>query len=354
MRQSRLVLLCASLLLTLPALLHGQGESYPVIVIPTSTENPTYPAGYQIPWDQIEISVTEKFSPNLYTLHGSPLLDPAHPDGSGGRAMALFGPDGVLLVDTQNRQVGEKTLAAIRTFTDGPIKVVVNSHIHSDHTGANALFGKQGALIFAQENLRLDMINPLRPDGQPAAPVDPAGVPAVTYDYDPAKPGAPAVTLHMNGEIVDFIPMMPSHTAGDTVIRFRNANVIYIEDFYRNFGFPFAAQTSGGSIKGMIEAVDLLQELAGPDTWLIPGHGTLIKREDLLPYRAMIADILDKVTTLRNEGKSLADVLAMDLTAPYSTQGDTQQSKNRFITAVYDEVRDFPPVVNGRRAMPRR
>ena len=354
MRQSRLVLLCVSLLLTLPASLHAQDETYPVIVIPTSTENPTYPPGYQIPWDQIEISVTEKFSPNLYTLHGSPLLDPAHPDGSGGRAMILFGPDGVLLVDTQNRQVGEKTLAAVREITDGPIKVVVNSHIHSDHTGANALFGKQGALIFAQENLRLDMINPLRPDGQPAAPVDPAGVPAVTYDYDPAKPGAPAVTLHMNGEIVDFIPMMPSHTAGDTVIRFRNANVIYIEDFYRNFGFPFAAQTSGGSIRGMIEAVDLLQELAGPDTWLIPGHGTLIKREDLLPYRAMIADILDKVTALRNEGKSLADVLAMDLTAPYSTQGDTQQSKDRFITAVYDEVRDFPPVMNGRRAMPRR
>ena len=158
----------------------------------------------------------------------------------------------------------------------------------------------------------------------------------------------------MNGETVDFIPVMPSHTAGDTVVRFRNANVIYIEDFYRNFGFPFAAQTSGGSIKGMIEAIDLFQTIAGPDTWLIPGHGTLIHREDLLPYRAMLVDIVAKVTALRDEGKSLEEVLAANLTAPYeqTTQGDTQRSKDRFITAVYDEVKDFPPIVNGRRAMP--
>lgn len=356
MRQPHSVFLCLAMLLALPTLLAAQGETYPIIVVPTGTDNPTFPAGYQIPWDEIEIMVTEKLSPNLYVLHGSKNLDPAHPDASGGRAMALFGPDGVLLVDTENRQVAEKTLAAIRTFTDGPIKVLVNSHIHSDHTGANAFFAKQGALIFAQENLRLDMINPLRPNGQPAAPLDPAAVPVVTYDYDPARPGAPAVTLNMNGEVVDFIPMMPSHTAGDTVIRFRNANVIYIEDFYRNFGFPFAAQTSGGSIKGMIEAIDLLQELAGPDTWLIPGHGTLIHKEDLLPYRAMLVDIVAKVTAQREQGKSLQEVLALNLTAPYtgSTQGDTQQSKDRFITAVYDEVRDFPPVVNGRREMPRR
>jgi glyoxylase-like metal-dependent hydrolase (beta-lactamase superfamily II) len=337
-------------------MLWAQEEGYPIIVVPTGTEQYTFPPGYQTPWDQIEIMVTEKMSPNLFVLHGSKGLDRGHPDASGGRAMVLFGPDGVLLVDTQNRQVADKTLAAIRTFTDGPIKVLVNSHIHSDHTGANAFFAKQGALIFAQENLRLDMINPLRPNGRPAPARDPASIPVVTYDYDPSAPGEPAVTLNMNGETVDFIPMMPSHTAGDTVVRFRNANVIYIEDFYRNFGFPFAAQTSGGSINGMIEAIDLFQIIAGPDTWLIPGHGTLIHREDLLPYRDMLADIVTEVTALRKEGKSLGEILAANLTAPYeqNTLGDTQQSKDRFITAVYNEVEDFPPVVNGRRAMPTR
>ena len=89
-------------------------------------------------------------SPNLFVLHGSEGLDPAHPDASGGRAMALFGPDGVLLVDTENRQVADKTLQAIRSFTAAPIKVLVNTHIHSDHTGANAFFAGQGAVIFAQ------------------------------------------------------------------------------------------------------------------------------------------------------------------------------------------------------------
>ncbi len=354
MRKSTLLFWSLAVMVVIPSLVRSQEVEYPMILIPTSESEYTFPEGYQTPWDRIEIMVTEKMSPNLFTLHGSQGLDRSHPDASGGRAMVLFGPDGVLLVDTENRQVADKTLAAIRSFTDGPIKVLINSHIHSDHTGANAFFGHQGALIFAQENLRLDMINPLRPNGRPAPARDPAGTPVVTYDYDPTAPGEPAVTLNMNGETIDIIPMMPSHTAGDTVVRFRNANVIYIEDFYRNFGFPFAAQTSGGSIKGMIEAIDLFQIIAGPDTWLIPGHGTLIHREDLLPYRDMLVDIVAKVTILRDEGKSLGEVLGANLTAPYeqTTQGDTQQSKDRFITAVYDEVKDFPPVVNGRRVMP--
>ena len=257
----------------------------------------------------------------------------------------LSGPDGVLMVDTEDPQLASKTLDSIRTFTSAPIKMVVNSHIHPDHTGGNAFFAKQGALIFAQENLRDEMLAGRAPD--------PAGVPTMTYRY--ATPGAPAVTIHMNGETVDFIPMMPSHTAGDTIVRFNKANVIYIEDFYRNFGYPFADQSNGGSIKGMIEAIDLIQEIAKPDTTLIPGHGTLVTKKDLLGYRAMLVDILAKVQKLRDQGKSLDDVLAANLTAPYdaTTLGDTKQSKDRFISEVYDELKDFPPVVNGVRRMPR-
>jgi cyclase len=176
----------------------------------------------------------------------------------------------------------------------------------------------------------------------------------VTYNYDAAVPGRPAVTLNMNGETVDFIPMMPSHTAGDTIVRFRNANVIYIEDFYRNFGYPFADQANGGSLQGMLDAVDLIEKLADAKTTLVPGHGTLVKKHDLLPYRAMLVDILAKVKTLRSQGTSLKDVLAANLTAPYdeTTLGDTKQSKGRFITEAYDEVAGLPPVVDGKRSMP--
>ena len=133
----------------IPAIVRAQEAGYPIIVIPTGKGSYTFPLGYQTPWDKIEIRVTEKMSSNLFVLHGSQALDAAHPDASGGRAMVLFGPDGVLMVDSQNRQVQEKTLQAIRSFTDAPIKVLVNTHIHSDHTGANGFFAKQGALIFA-------------------------------------------------------------------------------------------------------------------------------------------------------------------------------------------------------------
>jgi cyclase len=329
----------------------AQERGYPTILVPPGKGPYEFPAGYQTPWDKIEMLVTEKLAPNLYSVHGSAGLDPTHPDGAGGRVAVLFGADGVLMVDTEDPQLASKTLDTIRTFTNAPIKVVVNSHIHPDHTGGNAFFAKQGAVIFAQENLRDEMLHP--PGNAGRAP-DPLAVPEATYRY--GSPGVPAVTLHMDGETVDFIPMMPSHTAGDTIVRFNKANVIYIEDFYRNFGYPFADQANGGSIKGMIEAIDLIEKIAGPDTTLVPGHGTLVTKKDLLGYRAMLVDILAKVQMLRDQGKSLQEVLAANLTAPYdaTTLGDTQQSKDRFITEVYDELKDFPPVVNGVRQMPRR
>jgi hypothetical protein len=107
-----------------------EGSSYPIELIPPGKGPFTFPPGYQTPWDKIQILVTSKMSPNLFVLHGSAGLDPAHPDGSGGRVMVLFGPDGVLVVDTQNRQVAETTLATIRSFTNAPIKVVVNTHVY--------------------------------------------------------------------------------------------------------------------------------------------------------------------------------------------------------------------------------
>jgi glyoxylase-like metal-dependent hydrolase (beta-lactamase superfamily II) len=329
----------------------AQQRTYPITLVPPGRGPYEFPPGYQTPWDKIEMLVTERLAENLYCLHGSGGLDPAHPDAAGGRVAVLFGSDGVLMVDTEDPQLAPKTLETIRTFTSAPIKIVVNSHIHPDHTGGDAFFAKQGAVVYAQENLREEM---LHPPANPGRAPDPAGVPTVTYRY--GSPGVPAVTIHMDSETVDFIPMMPSHTAGDTIVRFNKADVIYIEDFYRNFGYPFADQANGGSIRGMIDAVDLIEKIAGPNTTLVPGHGTLVTKKDLLGYRAMLIDIVARVEKLRGEGKALDEVLAANLTAPYdaTTLGDTKQSKDRFITEVYDELKDFPPMVNGVRRMPRR
>src|SRR5438552_16516302 len=155
------------------AVTRTQEPGYPIELIPPGKGPFSFPDGYQTPWDKIQIVVTSKMSPNLFVLHGSEGLDPAHPDASGGRAMALFGSDGVLLVDTENRQVADKTLAAIRSFTTAPIKILVNTHIHGDHTGANAFFARQGAVIYSQENLRTEMLRPpARANGQPAPAPD--------------------------------------------------------------------------------------------------------------------------------------------------------------------------------------
>jgi glyoxylase-like metal-dependent hydrolase (beta-lactamase superfamily II) len=291
-------------------------------------------------WDKIQISVTAKLAPNLYILQGSPDLDTNHPDAAGGRIAVLFGPDGILMVDSQDEELHEKVLKTIRTFSSAPIRILVNSHIHSDHTGGNPFFAKQGALIYSREELREEMLHPPRQgNGSPAPAPDPAGVPVVTYPL--GTPGAPAVTIHLDGEVVDLIPVPASHTGGDTVIRFQHANAIYIGDFYRNFGYPFADQANGGSIRGMITAIDMIGKIAGPDTTLITGHGTLVKKADLLPYRAMVVDILEKTKKLADQGKSLDDILAANLTAPYdaTTKGDTPASKNRFITETYNEVK---------------
>ena len=157
MKKRALWWLIVAALAFVPASVRVQEGRYPIEIVPPGKGPFTFPAGYQTPWDRIQIFVTAKMSPNLFVVHGSEALDPAHPDASGGRVMVLFGNDGVLMVDTENRQVAEKTLKAIREFTNAPIKVVVNTHVHGDHTGANGFFAGQGAVIFAQENLRKEM-----------------------------------------------------------------------------------------------------------------------------------------------------------------------------------------------------
>ncbi len=294
-----------------------------------------------IDYSKIEFTA-EKFGPNLYMLSGSAGFDPGHPDAAGGRIGILAGPDGILMVDSQYAPLGPKVLAAIRRISPAPIRILVNSHIHIDHTGGNAYFAKQGATIFAREELREKMVRPVPPaGGGPARVWDPAGIPTVTYGMgEPLK-------FRMNGEIVDFIPVRAAHTGGDTIIRFENANVIMISDFYRNFGYPYIDVGNGGSLKGMLEALDLTMKLAGPDTKLIPGHGTIINRNDLLPYRDMIRDVQTKVAALIAQGKTQGEVIAAKVTAPYDAKVEggllpaagSGTSADRFVAAVYQQLK---------------
>ena len=294
-----------------------------------------------IQYDKIEL-IPEKFAPNLTMLAGNKDVDPGHPDGAGGRIGVLHGPDGILVVDSQYGQIADKVMAAIRRISTAPIRILVNTHIHIDHTGGNAAFGKAGATIYAREELRQQMMNPVRrADGSPGLVREPAGYPTITYGMgEPLK-------FYMNGEIVEFIPVRAAHTGGDTIIRFTNANAIMIGDFYRNFGYPYIDTANGGSLKGLIDALDLTMKLAGPDTKLIPGHGTLINRTDIAPYRDMIFTVQEKVRAMIAQGATEQQVLAAKVTAPYDAKvaggllpaagGGT--SADRFVRAVYQELK---------------
>ena len=273
-----------------------------------------------IQYDKIEIK-TEKIAPNLYMLSGSENVDPGHPDGAGGRIGVLAGPDGIFMVDAQYLQIGEKVLAAVRSIDAGPIRFLVNTHLHGDHTAGNATFAKLGAVILAREELREGMA---RTPANAATPRDPARLPVLTYGMgDPVR-------LRMNGETVELIPVRAAHTGGDTMIRFVNADAIMVGDFYRNFGYPFIDVTNGGSLKGALEALELTMKVAGPNTKLIPGHGTFINRKDIIPYRDMILAVQARVQQLIDQGKTEAEVLAAKVTAPYdakSREGCCRQTR---------------------------
>src|SRR5207249_6309296 len=248
----------------------------------------------------------------------------------------LAGPDGVLMIDSQYTQLTDKVLAAIRKISNGPIRYLVNTHIHRDHTAGNAFFAKQGAVIFAREELRDGMVRLSQAPNASANPVaNPAGFPVVTYGMgDPVR-------IYMNNEVVQFIPIRAAHTGGDTNIKFENANVLFIGDFYRNYGYPFIDLNNGGTLKGMLEGLDATAKSADDNTVIVPGHGTLIKRKDIIPYRDMIVAVADKVRDMIAQGKSLQEVLAAKPTAPYDakTAGGTDASAERFIAAVYQELK---------------
>jgi len=295
----------------------------------------TNASGQQMDFSKVEI-ITEKLGPNVYMLTGSAGLDPSHEDAAGGRIGVLAGPEGILMIDSQYAQLKDKVLAAVRKIDGGPIRFLVNTHIHRDHTAGNAFFAKQGAVIFAREELRDGMVRLSQAPNAASNPVaNPAGFPVVTYGM------GPPVKIHMNGEVVDFIPIRAAHTGGDTNIKFEKANVLFIGDFYRNYGYPFIDINNGGSLKGMLEGLDLTMQSADANTTIVPGHGTLIKRDAIAPYREMILAVTDKVHEMIRQDKSLQDVLAAKVTAPYDakTAGGTGSSADRFVSAVYQELK---------------
>jgi cyclase len=297
-----------------------------------------------IQYDRTEF-ITQKLGPNVYVLTGSPGTDPGHPEGAGGRVGVLAGPDGVLMVDASYAPLSDKLTAAIRTISSSPIRFLVDTHEHPDHTGGNPQFARTGALILAREEVRKELSQGFPPAvaaaiGKAASGTDPNRLPVLTYGMgEPLK-------IRMDDEIVDLIPVRAAHTDGDTIVRFENADVMMIGDFYRNYGYPFIDPAHGGTFKGVLEALDIVMKLAGPKTTLVPGHGTIIHATDIATYRDMILDVQAKVRQMVNDGNSLQKVLSAKLTSSYDKQvpgglaplpAGLGTSADRFVAALYAE-----------------
>jgi cyclase len=238
-------------------------------------------------------------------------------------------------VDTQFAPLSQKIMAEIRKVSNNePIKYIVNTHVHGDHTGGNENFAKTGAVLLSRTELRYRLAHP-NPgaNGAPGTPAPAAALPMITYDGP--------VTFHMDGEEIDLIPIPRAHTDGDTLVRFVNDDIIMTGDFYRSLGYPNIDRANGGSLKGMLDGLALVIGLAGPNTKIVPGHGEIVNRNAVMAHRDMILAIRDKIAPLVAQGKSQQDVVAMKVTADFDAKVPTASTTSeRFVTQVYQELKE--------------
>ena len=271
-------------------------------------------------FSKVQIKTT-KLANNLYTL-----------EGQGGAIGVLTGPDGVLMVDSQFAPLTERIVAAIKAVDPGPIRYLINTHVHGDHTGGNANLGAMGVTIIARPQLRARLEKPgPTATGTAGTPAPAAGLPRLTYD-------AP-MTFHMNGEQVQLIPIPAAHTDGDTLVKFVNADVIMTGDFYRSTGYPNIDRANGGTLTGMLAGLNKILELAGPSTRILPGHGAIVDKAAVAAHRDMIIGIRDKVAPMVKKGMTAEQVAAAKPTSDYDAKmGDTGTTGDRFIGQLYAEL----------------
>jgi cyclase len=238
-------------------------------------------------------------------------------EGSGGNIGLSIGEDGVVMIDDQYAPLTDRIIAAIRELNDGEIRFLINTHVHGDHTGGNENMGKMGIQILARDKVRVRL----------SAQSPAAALPILTYSE--------AITIFLNGEEVYAFPAPPAHTDGDSFILFRDADVIHSGDVFRTTAFPVIDTNNGGTLDGTLQALGLLIGSCGPDTKIVPGHGSVSSREDVIGFRDMILDVRAKVVPLVEQGMTYDQVAATNPTASYN---DRYGNPERFLRAVYTEL----------------
>ena len=274
-------------------------------------------AAQQPDFSKVQIKVT-KVAGSVYML-----------EGAGGNIGASVGEDGIVIVDDQFAPLADKIQAALKGITDKPVRFVINTHWHFDHTGGNAYFQKQGPII-AQDNVRERLKNGGKILDMDIKPAPAEALPIITFERD--------VTVHLNGEDIHAIHFPHGHTEGDAVIFFSKSNVVHMGDDFVTYGFPFIDLASGGSARGMIAACEKVIATVPADAKIIPGHGGLSTVADLKPYVAMLKETSARVAAGIKAGKTVQQLKDEKVLAGYEKWSGSFVSTDKFIETLYDDL----------------
>ena len=270
-------------------------------------------------FDAVKIK-TKKLSESIYML-----------EGSGGNIGVCIGEDGTFIIDDQFAPLTEKITAAIGKITPKPVQFLINTHWHFDHTDGNENFGSAGAIIVSHQNSRKrmarDEVVVLVDTEQKAYSRD--GLPKITFKE--------SMSFHYNGETINIFHIGPAHTDGDAIVHFVESNVLHMGDVFVRYVFPFIDEPNGGNINGMIKTLDKAAELANNQTQIIPGHGQVSNKKDLLDYRKMLTTIRDRIKIQIEKDKTLKQIIASNPTQGY--EGSDFVAKDDFVKIVYDSIK---------------
>lgn len=276
-------------------------------------------------YSKVQIKVT-KVSGNIYML-----------EGQGGNIAASVGEDGIVIVDDQYAPLAEKIQAALKDLkiTDKPVRFVINTHYHGDHTGGNQPFANAGSTVIAQDNVRkrLETGGSAGNGGSVKMEVPPApkaALPVITFEHD--------VTVHLNGEDIRALHFPAGHTDGDAVIFFPKNNVVHMGDDFVRYGFPFIDVASGGSVQGMIDAMEKATAQLPPDVKVIPGHGAVSNLDDVREFVKMLKETAAAVQKALNEHKTLEQMKQERILEPWKKWSGDFIDSDKFIETLYNSL----------------
>ena len=251
--------------------------------------------------------------------------------GNGGNIGVSYGEDGTFIVDDQFAPLAPKIQAAIAGLGASPVKYLVNTQWHFDHAGGNEPFGQAGAIIVAQTRVRDRLAAGGTVAGNNSPPAPKAALPVLTYAH--------SLTFHMNGDTIDVVHTGGGHTDGDSVIYWRKANVLHTGDMMmKGAGFPFVDLSSGGNVVRLITSLDQAIAMTNADTVIIPGHGPLANRADLIAWRGMIATAVERVQALKTAGRTLEQVKAAKPVAGLADTSNSFFPEDQFVEAIWGSL----------------